>query len=79
MKEKEYCSDAAVELLLDMLAGWGAVMLSTTKNGWCCHVVNSKGCINRHIHAESTRDALAKMYDALNSADYLDEKPEAEE
>lgn len=63
--------------ILEKLAKYGGVMLSSTASGWCCHVVG-KG-INRHCHAKAAAEAAAKALNAMMDGDFEDESPTMED
>lgn len=63
--------------ILETLTKYGGVMLSSTRNGWCCHVVG-KG-INRHCHAPTAAEAAAIALNAMMDGEWLDEVTEEEE
>ena len=65
--------------ILELLAKFGGVMLSTTEKGWCCHVINAERGINRHFHAATAKAAARRALKAMRKGDYNDEKPEDEE
>lgn len=65
--------------ILEMLAKYGGVMLSTTARGWCCHVINAEKGINRHCHAATAKAAARRALKAMRKGDYNDEKQEVEE
>ena len=57
---------------IEELPRYGGVMLSSTKTGWCCHVVG-RG-INRHLHDRTAVGAVCKAFDAMRSGDWNDEE-----
>ena len=65
--------------ILNYLVEYGGVMLSSTANGWCCHVINAKAGINRHIHANTAEEVVNIALEAMRRGEWLDEVPEVDE